>query len=268
MLIGIKGLVLRVIPKTENDRLVVLFTSERGKITVCAKGGRSVKSKLLPSIEPFAYSEFVLYEKDGYFWIRESLLIENFYAIREDIHKLALASYICDVLDLTVYENMQEPELLRLGLNSLYALTGGLRSPEKIKAVFEMRTCLLLGFAPEMEFCFKCGKKNCTALCFSLIDGAVVCGACRERALKEYYSTRQNVSEEEERRFAAQIFLISENVRLAALYILSCPAEKIYAFFLPENEWPILARLSEEHLVYRLEKKPKTLTFYNEVAVL
>ena len=36
MLIGLKGLVLRVIPRTESDRLVVLFTAERGKITVCA----------------------------------------------------------------------------------------------------------------------------------------------------------------------------------------------------------------------------------------
>ena len=89
MLIGIKGLVLRVIPRTESDRLVVLFTAERGKITVCAKGSRSAKSKLLPCIEPFAYSEFVLYEKDGYFWIREGLLIENFYKIREDVTKLA-----------------------------------------------------------------------------------------------------------------------------------------------------------------------------------
>lgn len=268
MLIGIRGLVLRVIPKTENDRLVVLFTAERGKIMVCAKGGRSVKSKLLPSIEPFAYSEFMLYERDGYFWIRESLLIENFYSIREDIRKLALASYICEVLDLTVYENMEEPELLRLSLNSLHALASGLKSPDKVKAVFEMRTCLLLGFAPEMERCVQCGKKEGGAFCFSLTDGAIVCGACRARALEEYCMTRQNVSEEEIRRFDAQIFLISDNVRLAALYVLSCPPDKIYAFFLPENEWPVFAQLSEEHLIYRLEKKPKTLAFYNEVSVL
>ena len=72
--------------------------------------------------------------------------------------------------------------------------------------------------------------------------------------------TRQNVSEEEIRRFDAQIFLISENVRLAVLYVLSCPPDKIYAFFLPENEWPVFARLSEEHLIYRLEKKAENLS--------
>ena len=114
MLIGIKGLVLKTVERTDSDRLIVLFTVERGKIAVCAKGSRSAKSKILPCIEPFTYSEFVLYEKDGFFWIKEAVLIENFYAIREDVQKLALASYICEVLDITVYENMQETELLRL----------------------------------------------------------------------------------------------------------------------------------------------------------
>lgn len=268
MLIGIKGLVLKTVERTDSDRLIVIFTVERGKIAVCAKGSRSAKSKILPCIEPFTYSEFVLYEKDGFFWIKEAVLIENFYAIREDVKKLALASYVCEVLDITVYENMQETELLRLGLNSLYAIASDLRSLNTVKAVFEMRAAMLLGFAPSVDGCAKCGKRKADAFYFSLIDGNIVCSNCRERAYKEYLDMRNSVNAEEEMRLASQIFCLSEDVRLAISYIISCPSDKIYGFTMPSDEFEKLSRLCEEHLIYQLEKKPKTLDFYNEVSAL
>ncbi len=268
MLIGIKGLVLKTVERTDSDRLIVLFTVERGKIAVCAKGSRSAKSKILPCIEPFSYSEFVLYEKDGFFWIKEAVLIENFYAIREDVTKLALASYICEVLDITVYENMQELELLRLGLNSLYALASDLRPLNTVKAVFEMRAAMLLGFAPSVEDCSKCGKSQAKEFYFSLLDGNIVCSKCREKAYKEYLDLRGSVNAEEELRFASQIFCLSEDVRLAISYIINCPSDKIYGFTMPEEEFDNLSKLCEEHLIYQLEKKPKTLDFYKEVSAL
>lgn len=268
MLIGIKGLVLKTIQRTDSDRLIVLFTVERGKITVCAKGSRSAKSKILPCIEPFSYSEFVLYEKDGFFWIKEGLLLENFYAIREDVKKLALASYICEVLDLTVYENMEEPELLRLGLNALYAIATDLRSLQVIKAVFEMRSAMLLGLAPNVERCAKCGNKTAPQFYFSLPDGEIVCSRCREKTLREVMDMRGSVNEEEERRFASQIYIVSEDVRLAVSYLIECPADRIFAFNMSEDELDKLSALAEDHLTYRLEKKPKSLDFYHEVSVL
>lgn len=268
MLIGIKGLVLKTIQRTDSDRLIVLFTVERGKITVCAKGTRSAKSRILPCIEPFTYSEFILYEKDGLFWIREAHLIENFYAIREDVTKLALASYICEVLDIAVYENMEEPELLRLGLNSLYAAASDLRSLLTVKAVFEMRASMLLGFAPFVERCSKCSKPSAPEFYFSLPDGEVVCSNCRLRALKEYMDTRGSVNADEEIRFASQIFRTSDDVRAAISYITNCPSDKIYGFTMSDDELANLAKLCEEHLTYRLEKKPKTLDFYHEVSAL
>ena len=268
MLIGIKGLVLRTIQRTDSDRLIVLFTVERGKITVCAKGTRSAKSKILSCIEPFSYSEFILYEKDGLFWIKEANLIESFYSIREDVIKLSLASYICEVLDISVYENMEELELLRLGLNSLYAIASELRPALMVKAVFEMRASMLLGFAPFVERCSKCSKSSANEFYFSLHDGEVVCSDCRGSALKEYMDLRANVNADEEIRCASQIFRTSEAVRSAISYIITCPSDKIYGFTMSDDEFINLAKLCEEHLIYRLEKRPKTLAFYHEVSAM
>ena len=265
MLIGIKGLVLKTIQRTDSDRLIVLFTVERGKITVCAKGSRSAKNKLLPCIEPFSYSEFILYEKDGFFWIKEGVLIENFYSIRENIKKIALASYICDVLDIAVYENMEEPELLRLALNSLYAISKDLRSLAVVKSVFEIRTASLLGFAPFVDACSVCEKSSAKEFFFSLHDGELVCSNCREKALKDYLNSRERVNAEEELMFASQIIPTTNDVRAAVSYIIECPHDKIFSFTMQEDELSKLAKFTEKHLIYRLEKKPQTLDFYHEV---
>ena len=268
MLIGIKGLVLKTMQRTDSDRLIVLFTAERGKITVCAKGSRSSKNKILPCIEPFAYSEFVLYEKDGFFWIKEAVLLENFYSIREDVVKLALASYICEVLDITVYENMQELELLRLGLNSLYAISTDLRSMKMIKAVFEMRAAALLGFAPSVNACSVCHSHSGTEFWLSLHDGEAVCSRCREKSFKEFLNSRTSVNVEDELRFASQIIRITDDTRQAISYIIGCPADKIYGFNMSNDSMNLLSKICEDHLTYRLEKKAKSLEFFNEVSSL
>ena len=128
--------------------------------------------------------------------------------------------------------------------------------------------CLLLGFAPNMERCSVCGRREAASFCFSLMDGEIVCSDCRARALHAYLATQQSVNAEEERRYATQICLISENVRAAVRYLTTCPADKIYGFTMPEGDIPQLCKLCEDHLTYRLEKKLKTLEFYHEVEAL
>ena len=131
-----------------------------------------------------------------------------------------------------------------------------------------MRSSVLLGFAPNVEMCSKCHKRNDLNFFFSLHDGEIACSNCRDRTLKEYMETRNSVNAEEEIRFASQVFYISDDVRKAVLYIINCPADKIYGFTMTDNEMLALEKLCEEHLIYRLEKKPKTLEFFNEVSAL
>ena len=79
MLCNVKGIVLRCSDYADNDKLLTLLTHEMGKVVVCVKGGRSIKSKHMPSCEVFSYSEFQLYEKGGRYWVRESFLCESFF---------------------------------------------------------------------------------------------------------------------------------------------------------------------------------------------
>ena len=159
MLTEVKGLVIRTVDIKETDRLITIFTEEKGAITALARGARSLKSRKMAATMQFCYSNFILYEQGDKLQVKEAELIDSFFDIRKTIEGLALSGYIAEVLsDVTVEE--AERDLLRLSLNSLYAIAKGKYSTEKIKAAFEIRAASILGFMPDVLSCNNCGEKN------------------------------------------------------------------------------------------------------------
>ena len=59
------GIVIRETLYGESDKILTLFTGAYGKITVAAKGVRSIKSKNSSAVQLFCYSYFELVEKNG-----------------------------------------------------------------------------------------------------------------------------------------------------------------------------------------------------------
>ena len=93
------GLVILEKDLPENDKLLVILTERYGKLPVIAKGVKSVKNRHIASCQLFSYASFGLRKRGNYYYITDSDLIENYYNIRNDIVRLALASYICDVVN-------------------------------------------------------------------------------------------------------------------------------------------------------------------------
>ena len=92
----IKGIVLREAPKGETSKLLTVLASDLGVITVNAKGVRKLSSAYLKSAQQFAFSDMLLYEKNGFYTLTEAALIAEFYPVREDIKSYALACYLCE----------------------------------------------------------------------------------------------------------------------------------------------------------------------------
>ena len=114
----LRGLVIRTTDINESDRLITIFTEQRGVVTALAKGARALKSRKMASTMQFCYGDFVLVPRGDKYWIKETSLIESFFDIRSSLEGLALAGYVVEVLaDVAVAE--AERELLRLCLNLL-----------------------------------------------------------------------------------------------------------------------------------------------------
>ena len=176
----VKGLVIRTTDIREADRLVTIFTEEMGVVTALARGARSLKSRQMSATLQFCYSSFVLYKRGKYYQVKECSLIESFFGIRYTIEGLALSTYIAEVLD-EVAVAEPERDLLRLALNSLYAISENKYSLEKIKASFEIRAMSIIGFMPDVLACAECGEKLGNFF-FEIMGGALRCYACHEKA--------------------------------------------------------------------------------------
>ena len=256
----VSGMVVRNTNYAERDRILSLYTEELGLITVIANGSRSIKSRSLVATEMFCYSRFVLDKRKELYVLREVELIESFFALRTDIEKVALAGYVCEVVEHVGTENMPEPDLLRLSLNTLYALANDKSSKEQIKGAFEMRAAAILGFMPELSRCVDCGEEG-HGVALDVMNGVVRCEDCR-RAMED-----APISLTEDALMHPTILcLLTDSARAALFYVIRCPLAKILSFRLEGKEdRDSFSYAAETYLLNHLERSFKSLDFYKSM---
>ena len=256
MLEKIKGLVIKSVDIRESDRLITIFSEEMGVVSALARGARSLKSRHMSSTMQFCYSTFVLYKRGEHYWIKESELIESFFDIRSSIQGLALATYVLEVLS-DVATAQPEKDLMRLSLNTLFAIASGKYALDKVKAAFEIRCASIIGFMPDTLACRECGERG-GSFYLDIMDGAITCYGCQQKAQSKYNA----IENPHESRI---ICILSEGAKIAIGYCIYCPLEKIFSFSLSDEDMRVFSTACEQYLVHQLERDFKSLTFYKEV---
>ena len=256
---NVHGLVVRETKVGEHDKILTLLTLEKGLITVSGKGVRSLKSKNMVSCQPFTYSSFFIKKSNKYYYVSESQPIENFFGIKENLDKLALASYICDVASELAVEDMPDPDLLRLTLNTLYAIDQDKYSFAQIKAAFEMRVSAISGFLPDLNGCGMCEKEPEGDHYLDIMNGRLLCKECKPIAESEEIINESGT--------ARLYYIISKTVLYAMRYIVSAPAEKFLSFSIDEEELHLLGKVTEAYLCNHIEHSFYTLDFYKSLII-
>lgn len=261
MTVEVRGLVVRTVDLSRSDKLLTILTAERGLITAVSNGSRSLKSRYLAASQLFCYASFVLEVRGDRHWVREVELIESFFNLRLNIVNTALGQYICEVAaDVTVPEQ-PEPEILRLALNMLYAISTESCDLAKVKAAFEFRLAAILGYLPELSSCAACGAEEGEML-LDVMNGGLLCSDCHAAMQKEIPQSADDFRA----RTRALLCIMTPSVRAALSYLISCPLERLLAFRLPQDEMRHLAHATEEYLLNHLERGFRALQFYKDVA--
>ncbi len=252
----VRGLVIRTVDIKETDRLVTIFTEEQGAITALARGARSLKSRKLAATMQFCYGKYILYKQGDKLWIKEAELIESFFDIRATIEGLALANYIAEVLSFVTVEQAEE-DLLRLSLNSLYAISTGKYDLEKIKSAFEIRAVSILGFMPNILSCHLCDEKGGDFF-FDIMGGVIECRACHDKRAKARI-------EPEDPHESHILCILSEGAKIALGYCIYSPLERIFSFNISGDDMRLFSKAAEEYILNQFERSYKSLDFYKSV---
>lgn len=171
-----KAIVLNKVDYKDNDRILTLFSLEKGRITVNVKGVKKPTSKLRACSEIFFFGQYILNETRGRYTVTGFDTIDTFSELRKDFDKLSAGVLMLKMCEKAIREGEQEEELFLLLLKCLDALRkndfiGG------ILAVFLLKYCTVLGYAPQLEKCIKCGK-NEKLVYFDFALGGIVCTRC------------------------------------------------------------------------------------------
>lgn len=130
----------------EADKIVTLFSKERGKVIALAKGVRKLTSKKRSSLLVFSHIQCEFVETKGMGIIREARLINSFDHVRTDLKRVSVGYFLCEVVKKMTVENVSQENVFDLFTESLFHLNEGGHT-KYIKNEFTKNILELSGFA-------------------------------------------------------------------------------------------------------------------------
>ncbi len=175
-----RAVVLKREPYREDDSLVTVYSEERGKLTLLARGTKKIRSKLAAHLEPFCLLEAMVVRGRGFDYLGSAASVDCFARIKSDYEKTAAAGSAIRTFNGLIKEGEGDRKIFELlnefltGLAEQRAENAGL-----ISAAFLLKFLVLLGYAPELYCCAICKKKiEPGGNSFSFSAQSVVCRDC------------------------------------------------------------------------------------------
>ncbi len=131
----------------EADRIIDIYSKDKGKISLIAKGIRRPKSRKRGHLEIFSKISFQAINGKGMGILTEAETIDNFSDIRKSIKKVSLAYYFMEVVGKITHESEENHELFNF-LSIVMEKLKVEKSLKKLKNDFVSETLKILGFWP------------------------------------------------------------------------------------------------------------------------
>jgi DNA repair protein RecO (recombination protein O) len=174
-----EAVVLRKVDFGEADRILTLFTLERGKLPAIAKGVRKAKARMSGQLDVFAHGRWMLAEGRNMDVVTQFQRIGDKGGIYGDLPRSAAAAMVAEIADKVLEERHPQPDLFHLVTETLAHLGDPAIDPRMESSDFLTRVLVELGYAPELRACARCGGPLPEAgMAFSPISGGVVCAGC------------------------------------------------------------------------------------------
>lgn len=175
-----EAIVIRCRDFDEADKVAVLLTREEGKVQAVAKGARRPRNRYAPAVQLFTHIKASLFHGRNLDSFSQVEIVESFRTLREDLLRMAYATYVCELMDESVREKQRLEQSFLLLLTTLHLLNAPEMEPEPILRAYELKLLSILGFRPQLESCVSCGQDLGAnpAVRFAPGLGGVLCPNC------------------------------------------------------------------------------------------
>jgi DNA repair protein RecO (recombination protein O) len=184
-----EAVVLRSLRFGEADRVLHLYTLERGRIGALAKGIRKTKSRFGARLEPLSHVELMLHQGSGELQTVTGVeIVRSHHAAREDSYRLGAGLVAAEAMLRLFTELERNPrafQALTRFLDLLDELRPSAERPglDALVLSFQLKLLWLSGYLPHLTSCAECGVQNVPLVGYSPRAGGAVCSGCASGAL-------------------------------------------------------------------------------------
>src|ERR687885_625817 len=185
-----QAVVLRSFRLGEADRVLHLYTLERGRIGAVAKGIRRTKSRFGARLEPLSHVEVMLHQGSGELQTVTGVdLVRSHRATREHPHRLGIGLVGAEAM-LRLFPdpeaNARAFEALTRFLDVLDEAEPRASRPalDPLALAFQLKLLWVSGYLPHLTSCAECGADDASLVGYSPSAGGAVCGACANGAMR------------------------------------------------------------------------------------
>ena len=189
MITDTEGVVLRQVKALGGRRMILLFSKKFGKISVGTSLNEGGRNKSALAGRAFSYGRYELFKNRGSYNLNSGQVIRSYYSLGEDLDKYMAASYVLELTEKVLPEEMPQPRIFSLLLEFLEALENRKKKHGTLVMAYLIKLLDSVGTMPELERCACCGNETEPdtggKILFSVEEGGIICARCAAETAKE-----------------------------------------------------------------------------------
>lgn len=221
------GIVLSSVSVGENDKILNIFTLEKGTVSAKIKGVKKAGAKLKFAAEPFCFAEFVFSASGDKRTVIGASLTDSFYPIRNDVFRFYCGGVVLEFIKRFAKEGLVSVELFLLSVETLKKLAYGKELPQSALAAFIVAALKICGYALDLSGCSKCGETPVGRCFFDWSRGGFFCYDCYEGGGREVKDSTFSALQKAEKGEGLSIDQSIAALRLLEFYLAARPEERI-----------------------------------------
>lgn len=165
----------------EADRIVTFFTLERGKLDAVAKGIRRPRSHFAGRLEQFNECDLLVHRGRSLDVVVSAEIRSARWSALVEPQRYAVAALLAELVDAFCEPDLAMEDVYELLVGAIAAVAAS-NAPRTLLPRFSLRLLEMLGLAPPLEHCVRCGGPLAkTAVRLDAQAGGLIDEPCRDR---------------------------------------------------------------------------------------
>ena len=167
---------------SESDKIILMYSKEKGLIRGVAKGIKKTKSKLGARMDLLVANTVMLHKGKNLNTICQAECLNTFKKTRQDLDKIFYSMYITEVIsNFGIEEDPGSETIYNLLYKALESISNARNKTEILLSVikFQLKIMAETGFSIEFDKCLHCGKVVKDQTIYFVSDlGGIICSNC------------------------------------------------------------------------------------------